>query len=183
MKRFQSIATTSKAAKTAARFALPSLVLIALLGVNDAASARTFTIPGAACQPENSTYVYLENIQGVYNASNTTQTWICPITRLSSDNRTGTGSSVRVIQNHLTQEITCGFVTTTFAGGLRKGQVRSTVDQGVTSILLNYEFILFSSSIPSASYGYAYGIKCSIPPVDRGKYSGILFYTVDVEDP
>lgn len=183
MKRVQLTATSSNAAKTAAGRALPSLVLIALLGVNDAASARTFTVPGSACQPENSTYVYLENIQGVYNGSNTAQTWICPITRLSSDNRTGTGSSVRVIQNHLTQEITCGFVATTFTGGLRNGQVRSALDQGVTSIPLNYEFILFSSSIPSASYGYAYGIKCSIPPIDRGKSSGILFYTVDVKDP
>src|SRR5215467_5897594 len=126
------------------------LISMALVGSNGVALAQEqhfLAMPGVACQPDNQTYSYSKNIQGLYNNSKSTQIWICPITKAESDNKVGGQSHVRVIQNNLTQKIGCRFTAATSSGGFLDGQTIHAISQGVTTIPLNYSFDL----VPSGS--------------------------------
>jgi hypothetical protein len=177
-----SIATATglrKSAEIALR-AMPLLIFMALVGADGVASAQpvhhSFFMPGAACLPDNQAYSYLRNIQGIYNNSNDTQIWICPITKLPFDITVGPLTSVTVVQSHFTQDIRCRLEATTSEGELLQSDVRSTAGlEGVVDINLPK----FKLNIPGA-HAAAYAIRCEIPGKFNQHTSGILYYFVDV---
>lgn len=186
MKTLFNNTSKNKSVKGLVMSILASLTLPILLGVSSHALAfgtqlpapyyeiATFddsaTYAGTMCLPAQGNSV-VNNTTGVlYNNSNQSQTWTCPIVRhvMKGNNINGiTTAVVKAIDSHPTQNITCTLKSLAFHGGLVEQQTDNSGDGNVTF-----------QGLKSVANGH-YVLRCSVPGKFGSRKSGIRVYRIN----
>jgi hypothetical protein len=149
-------------------------VMFAAVTAGSASAQDGKGYPGSSCQTAaNPADVFLATSGIVWNVSNGTQTWVCPVVQdVAGGSATVTGR-IAVYDRHFSQSVCCTLAGRNKHAGTVETSTRCTSGTSPSPMDLS-----FDAPVDTAEHGYLH-INCSLPEVYEGWGSGIASFYVE----